>query len=405
MNIRFSNAFDSATATGSKARFASGVSPRLRLIASLAGVVLLVAAVWILLNGGLFAPAEKPRAAPPVKVAVAVNSNVTVTERTIGTVIANATVQVTARVEGQLMSAAFKEGDLVHKGDLLFRLDPRPFEAALQQAQAQLAKDQAMLTSAQNDRKRYETLFKAGASSSQQRDQADANAKGLVASVAADRAAVRMAQLNVSYTQIRSPIDGKTGPILIQPGNMIAANGTAPLVTVTQIRPVKVSFSLPQSDLPRIQDRQQAGGLTAAIDLHDQSGKPLIADVDFTGNAVSNTTGTIELRATYANQDMRLVPGQLIDVSVALNNLANAIVVPREAVNIGPDNRYVYVVKDGKADMRIVKVLFDAGATMAIEGDVKAGDMVVTDGQLRVLPGKPVSIAGDNGGGHASAKK
>jgi multidrug efflux system membrane fusion protein len=201
-----------------------------------------------------------------------------------------------------------------------------------------------------------------------------------------------MAELNVSYTQIRSPIDGKTGPIMIQPGNMIAASGTAALVTVTQVQPVKVSFSLPQSDLPRIQDRQRAGGLTAAIDLHDQSGKPLAANVDFMSNAVSSTTGTIELRATYANQDMRLVPGQLVDVSVALSDLPKATVVPREAVNIGPDNHYVYVVKDGKADMRPVKVLFDAGATMAIEGDVKAGDKVVTDGQLRVLPGKPVSV-------------
>src|SRR6185312_1093168 len=170
MNIRFSNAFDTTTTAG-KGRIAAGLNPRARLIASLVALVAVVAAVWYLANG-MFSGAEKARPAPPVRVASATQTNVTATERTIGTVIANATVQVTARVEGQLMSARFKEGDLVHAGDLLFRLDPRPFEAALQQAQAQLAKDQAQLTSTQNDRKRYDTLFKAGAASSQQRDQA-----------------------------------------------------------------------------------------------------------------------------------------------------------------------------------------------------------------------------------------
>lgn len=388
----------------------TGLDSRTRLIASIVAVLAVVAAAWYFTSGsGLFGKAERVKSAPPVKVATAQLRNVTVTEHTIGTVIANATVQVTARVEGQLMSAAFREGDMVKQGDLLFRLDPKPFQAALAQAEAQLQKDQAMLMSAQNDRKRYQTLFKSGAASSQQTDQADANAKGLVASVAADRAQVHMAQLNLSYTSIRSPVDGKTGPILIQPGNLVAANGTQPLVVVTQIQPVKVSFSLPQADLPRIQDRQRAGVLTAAIDLHDQTGKPLNAPVGFTSNAVSATTGTIELRATYENADMRLVPGQLVDVSVALNDLPQAIVVPREAVNIGPDNHYVYVVKDGKAEMRVVSVLFDAGSTMAVAGEIKAGDQVVTDGQLRVLPGKPVEVKKSGSvkqsGGHAARRK
>jgi len=394
MNIRFPTTSETFPESVQKLPAALRTNTRLRLIASLIGVIVAVLAVWIIVRliMGPAAPAHPP---PPVKVAAVQQSNVTVVEHTLGTVIANATVQVTARVDGQMLAATFKEGDIVHAGQLIFRLDPRPFTAALSQAQAALAKDQAMLLSSQNDRKRYDTLFKAGAASSQQRDQADAAAKGFVASVQADRAAVDMAKLNLAYSQIRSPIDGKTGPILIQPGNLVVANGTAPLVTITQIQPVKISFSLPQSDLPRIQERQRTGALTASVDTHSASGKPLNANVDFVGNAVSNTTGTIELRATFANEDMSLVPGQLIDVSVALNDLHGALVVPREAVNVGPNGRYVYAVRDGNAMLQPVDVLFDNGATIAISGkQLKRGDKVITDGQLRVIPGKPVAISG-----------
>jgi multidrug efflux system membrane fusion protein len=397
MNIRFPTTSETYPESVQKLPDVFRTNTRLRLIASLIAVVAAVALVWVVVRvySGSSAPA---RPAPPVKVAPVQQNNVTVMEHTLGTVIANATVQVTARVDGQMLSAAFKEGDIVHAGQLIFRLDPRPFTAALAQAKAALAKDQAMLLSAQNDRQRYDTLFKQNAASQQQRDQAEATAKGLVASVQADRAAVDMAKLNLAYSQIRSPIDGKTGPILIQPGNLVVANGTNPLVTITQIQPVKVSFSLPQSDLPRIQERQHTGALTASIDTHSAGGKPLVAPIDFVGNAVSNTTGTIELRATFANTDMSLVPGQLIDVSVALNNLQNAFVVPREAVNVGPNGRYVYVVnKDGNAVLQPVEVLFDNGATMAISGRLKKGEKVITDGQLRVVPGQPVSIAPSSG--------
>ncbi len=301
-----------------------------------------------------------------MKVAAVTRSDVTVTEHTLGTVVANATVQITARVTGQMMSAAFKEGDIVHTGDLLFQIDPRPYQASLAQARAQMAKDQASLVSAHNDEARYTSLLAQGAATKQQVDQAVAAAKGFAATVQADKAAIDMAALNVGYTTIRSPIDGKTGPILIQPGNMVTTSGGSnsspaaststtsiggtatsggtsanPLVVITQIQPVKVSFSLAQADLPRIQDRVRAGGLTASIDRHDASGKLIQAPVDFIGNAVSNTTGTIELRATYINADASLVPGQLVDVTVALNTLPRALVVPHQAINLGPDGRYV----------------------------------------------------------------
>lgn len=398
MNIRVPHQFETVPASlqGIPAAI-RGADSRTRLILSLLAVVGVVALVWLAVRA-FSGSSEHVMPPPPVKVVAAQQSNVTVIEHTLGTVVANATVQVTTRVDGQLLSAGFKEGDIVHAGQMIFQLDPRPFRAALAQAQAALAKDQAMLLSARNDRARYDTLFKQNAASSQQRDQADANAKALAATVQSDRAAVDVARLNLGYSQIHSPIDGKTGPILIQPGNLVVANATTPLVTITQIQPVKVSFSLPQSDLPRIQNRRRENTLTAAIDTHSAGGKPIHAAVDFVGNVVSNTTGTIELRATFANEDMSLVPGQLIDVAVALDNLKGAIVLPREAVNIGPDNRYVYVVaQNGTAEMRPVTVLYDNGATIAVSGKIRKGEKVITDGQLRVIPGKPVSVVKPGG--------
>lgn len=367
--------------------------PRLRLILSALGVVLGVGAIWYLLGDHSGSEAHR-RPPPPVTIARARMENVIVAEHALGTVLANTTVNVTSRVDGQLASAAFKEGQIVHEGDILFRLDERPFVAALEQARAALSRDEAQYTAAQRSRDRYVTLAKENAISAEQRDQAVAQAGADAGTVKADRAAVALALLNLQFSVIHSPITGKTGPILIQPGNLVKANDSNAMVVVSQIQPVKVSFFLPQDDLPRIQDRQRQGKLTATAQAHgaSQSDSPITAPVDFVSNAVDQKTGTIELRATYNNADLRLVPGQLVDVSVALQQLPHAIVVPREAVNTGPNGRYVYVVDKGKAEMRDVTVLYENGDEDAVSGDVHAGDRVVTEGQLGVLPGKPVAI-------------
>jgi multidrug efflux system membrane fusion protein len=187
--------------------------------------------------------------------------------------------------------------------------------------------------------------------------------------------------------------------MLVQPGNVVPANGTNPLVVITQIQPVKVSFFLPQSDLPRIQTEMQAHQLFATLQVHDTSNTRLTAPVDFIGNAVDNTTGTVELRATFNNEDNRLVPGQLLDVSVSLARLPHSVVVPRDAVNEGPGNRYVYVVTpQNTAKMAPVSVLYDDGKMDAVSGDVRAGDRVITDGQLRVVPDKAVTVLNARGG-------
>jgi multidrug efflux system membrane fusion protein len=366
-------------------------SSRTRLIAGIAAALIAVYVAYRFLAG----PAAPPKApAPPVMVSVISTADVPVVEHTIGTVVSNATVQVTARINGQLLKAYFKEGQMVHAGDLLFQIDPRPYQAAYDNAMASL-------TAAKAKAERYARLLQQKAVSPQDTD--DARAAYLEA-----QANTQSARLNLEYTAIKSPIDGKTGPIMIQPGNQItasagASNGTTgasaiTLVVITQLQPIKVSFSLPQADLPRIQARQLAHGLSVDIGNHSATGTPLSAPVDFVSNAVNGATGTIELRATFPNTDNTLVPGQLVDVGVKLDLLRGAMVVPHDAVNVGPQGRYVYVVRDGNAQMVSVNVLNDDGKLAAIAGKLQPRERVVTDGQLRVVPGKPVNVIGRSTG-------
>jgi membrane fusion protein, multidrug efflux system len=341
----------------------------------------------------------------PVQVGIAVQKPVTMVEHTIGTILAQSTIQVTALVGGQLLSTGFVEGQMVHKNDVLFRIDPKPYIAALAQAKGQFARDKAALDNARIDLTRYQKLAKEKAVSDQVYQTQIATARTDAGTVAADEASVQTAQLNLGYTVIRSPVDGKTGAILVYAGNLVIANNaTAPLVTITQVQPVMVSFFLPQSDLPKLEDRYRAGKLTATIAEHDAAGTVLSAPVTFIGNQVQSVTGTIELRATFKNDDLKLVPGQLVDLAASISDIPNAIVVPREAVNLGPDTRYVFVVDDKNiARQKSVQVLYDDGTNDAIQGPVKAGDKVVTVGQVRVTNGQSVDIRKSAGGIPANA--
>jgi multidrug efflux system membrane fusion protein len=252
-----------------------------------------------------------------------------------------------------------------------------------------------------------------GIVSAQQRDQLVATAKALAASIAADQAAVERAQLNLGYTTIRSPVDGKTGPFLVYPGNQVHANDATGLVTITQIQPVKIDFNLPQGDLPQLQDRMRENQLTVGVRVRkdavaaegtDQSDSEIPVKVDFIGNVVDDRTGTIELRATFQNPDLRLVPGELVDISVNLETLKQVVTVPHDALNVGQNVNYVFVVdKDNKAQMRQVRVLYQDQAIAALGSGVQAGDRVVTDGQLRLTPGVKVDILPGLGGAAAGA--
>jgi multidrug efflux system membrane fusion protein len=340
------------------------------------------------------APPQRRAAIAPVKVGTVDIGSMPVVERTIGTVMANSTVQVNARVQGQMLQAFFKEGQMVKTGDPLFEIDPRPYKAIHDNALASMATTQAKA-------ERYAHLKEQNAIAPQEYE--DAQAAYLQA-----KANAEAARLNLEYTTIKAPINGKTGPILIQPGNMVSAStastNATPLVTINEIQPVKISLSLPQSDLPRIQAMQAKHGLNILISMHDAGGTDIQVPVNFTGNAVNSTTGTIELRASYPNPDMALVPGQLVDVTVALAEIANATLVPREAVNTGPDGQFVYTVKDGKAEQVPVKVQFDDGVNDAVLGDLRKGELVVTEGQLRLLPGAKVNITGARMRGGADGK-
>jgi multidrug efflux system membrane fusion protein len=347
--------------------------------------------------------------APPVRVATATVGDIPVMVKTIGTVLANSTVLVKSQVDGPLLAASFREGQMVKKGDLLFRIDPAPFEAALRQSQAQMQRDQAQLASAQADADRAMMLAERGIVSAQQRDQLVASAKALAATVEADKAAVERAQLNLGYTTIRSPINGKTGAYIVHPGNQVHASDQAGLVNITEIQPVKISFNLPQGDLPQLQNRLNEGALiagvtvrsdiaVAAATLADSADKEIQVKVDFIGNVVEARTGTIELRATFDNPDLRLVPGELVDVSVRLETLRKTVIVPRDSVNVGQGGNYVFVVdSDGKAQMKPVRVLYQDQAIAALGSGVEENDRVITDGQLRVTPGAPVVITEPEG--------
>lgn len=357
------------------------------------------------------------QAAPPVRIAEATSQDVSIVVRTIGTVLANSVVTVKSQVDGPLLSAGFKEGQMVHQGDLLFRIDPAPFEAALRQSEAQVERDQAQLASAQADADRALMLAEKGIVSAQQRDQLVATAKALAASIAADKAALEKAQLQLGYTTIRSPIDGKTGPYIVYPGNQVHANDAAGLVTITQIQPVKISFDLPQTDLPQLQDRMKEGDLIAGVTIRKDVASTVatVADqpsaemeipvkVDFIGNTVDARTGTVELRATFDNPDLRLVPGELVDVAVRLGMYKNVVTVPRDAINVGQDGNYVYVLDaENKANVRPVNVVYQDQQIAAVTSGVQTGEKVVTDGQLRLAPGVKVQIVASPGNSDAAA--
>ena len=324
----------------------------------------------------------------PVTVAKAQRKTVPIVLRAIGNVQAYSTVAVKSRVDGQIFEAGFKEGQMVHKGDQLFTIDPRPFDAAVRQAEAALARDKAQLEGAQLDLTRYSQLAKSGFAAQQKYEESKTAVESLDATVKADQAAIETAKLNQSYASIRSPIDGRTGSVLIHPGNLVKANDTNALVVINQVKPIYVSFSVPEQYLTEISQRTAASPLQVEARLGDQDEQPMIGQLTFVNNAVDMTTGTILLKATFANDDERLVPGAFVHVRVILKTLENALVVPTPAIQVGQSGNYVYVVgSDDTAQQRPVGDLIDLGNETVVTSGLNDGDRIVTDGQLRLRPG------------------
>ncbi len=367
----------------------------------------------------------------PVLVAVAAQKNVPVEIQVIGNVEAYSTISVKAQVTGQLTNVYFHEGDFVKKGDLLFRIDPRPLEAALDQvkanvsrdqatlgqAQANLARDSAQARYAESQATRYQQLFEQKIISRDQAEQLRANADAVAQAVAADKAtiesaraaigasqaSVENAQVQLSYTNIRSPIDGRTGNLTVKQGNVVMANSQE-LMTINEVEPIYVTFAVPESQLPAIKTYMAEGKLPVSARPQDDPGGEETGVLTFVDNAVDTTTGTIKLKGTFPNHGHKLWPGQFVRVTLRLTMRRDAVVVPNEAVQAGQNGSFVYVVKqDRTVDSRAITTGARVDQDMVVESGLQPGETVVTEGQLRLAPGSRVAIRDGRGGGRGGS--
>src|SRR5262245_14034122 len=354
----------------------------------------------------------------PVSVALVGQRDVPMEIQVIGNVEAYAAIIIKARLTGQLTGVHFKEGDYVKKGDRLFSLDPRPFEAQLNQAEANLAQNEAQLNLEQDNlnrdlaqkkytqkqNERFARLFQDGIISKDQAEQTRTNADTISHVIIADQAAVRSAEaaagagraavsnakVQLSYTTISSPIDGRTGNLALKEGNLVTAN-TTDLVTINQVKPVYVTFSAPEANLLSIKRYMAQGKLP--VEASPQEGSPTreTGYLSFVDNTVDTTTGTIKLKGTFTNEANLLWPGQFVRVALRLTTLSNALVVPNQAVQAGQDGVYVYVVKpDHSVESRPVRTGSRMDEDIVIQSGLKAGETVVTEGHLRLAPGMRV---------------
>lgn len=334
----------------------------------------------------------------PVLVDQAKLANVPLQLENIGTVEAYSQVAVKSLVAGQLMQAHFQEGDDVKQGDLLFTIDPRPFEVALHQAQADLVKKQVEAKNAEVNQTRLSNLLKDKVISISEYDAAKTTAESKAADVLASKAAIEAAQLQLDYTKIHSPLTGRTGNLMVNAGNLIKSNDTQPLVLINQIHPIYVNFSLREEDLSQVRKymTQSGGKLAVQAVIQGEEDSPLDGELSFIDNQVDSATGKFRLKAVFPNTDNRLWPGQYATVSLTLANEANQILVPTQAVQTGQTGTYIFVVKGGDTvENRTVTVgrAVD-GHTIILKG-IQADETIVTDGQLRLTPGAKITIKKD----------
>jgi multidrug efflux system membrane fusion protein len=363
----------------------------------------------------------------PVTVAVVSQKNVPVEINVIGNVEAYSTISEKAQIGGELTNVYFHEGDFVKKGDLLFAIDKRPFEASLSQALATIAKDEAALGQAranlardnanlryqQSQASRYVELFKGGIISKDQSEQLSATADATAQAVAADEAAIKSAQAGIeaskaavdqarvqlSYTEIKSPIDGRTGNLNVKQGNLLAANG-AELMTITEVEPIYVTFSVPEAQLNDIKRYMAERKLEVRARTQDESAVEEIGVLTFVDNSVDAATGTIKLKGTFVNADRKLWPGQFVRVTLRLSTRPNAIIVPNQAIQTGQNGTFVYVVRPNRTvEVRDITASLRVDQDMVVDSGLQAGETVVTEGQLRLAPDSRVAVRDTNGRG------
>jgi multidrug efflux system membrane fusion protein len=311
----------------------------------------------------------------------------------VGHVEASSTVEITAQVEGRINKVHFAEGDEVEKGALLFTIDAQPYRAALAEAQARLERDVALSEQAKLDSARAEMLANSGIAPTADKERAVANVQALAASQNANRAAAEAARVNLSYTQIRAPLSGRAGSLLVHAGNVVRPNAAIPLVVLRCVKPVMIRFSLPERYLPQVREHMKSGAAEVAVTSRGGNEKPLLGKLTFIDNSVDADTGTIGLKAELANEDEALWPGQYVDVRVHLGMEPNAIIVPEAAVQVGQQGAYAYAISnDNTAELRklVVKRTFDHWSV--IESGLSPGERVAVEGLIRLAPGSKVTL-------------
>src|SRR5215472_3810216 len=346
--------------------------------------------------------AQQPRAVPIVT-ATTKKGDIGVYVEALGAVTPVYTVNVTSRVQGQVMNVHYKEGQMVRKGQPLLEIDPRPFQAALTQVEGQLEHDQALLAEARIDLDRYQQAFNRNAIAKQQLDDQTQLVKQDEGTVKNDQGQVANAQVNLAYTHITSPIDGRVGLRLVDPGNIVQANGTTPLVVVTQLAPITVIFSIAEDYLAQIQ-QQTRNGAKLTVDAYDRAQQTKIAEGTLLtiDNQIDTTTGTVKMRAEFANKDGALFPSQFVNVRLLVKTQHNATLVPTPGIQRNAQGAFVYLIQDQKAVLRNVKVGTTDGNITAVEG-INPGDMVAVNGFEKLQDGVPVRIQKPGAGGGANA--
>ncbi|UZP67501.1 efflux RND transporter periplasmic adaptor subunit [Desulfovibrio mangrovi] len=339
----------------------------------------------------------------PVIVATAVQEPAQFVVSAVGNVQPQATVAIKTQVGGTIVEQRVRDGQSVNAGDLLFRLDPRPFELAIREAQAKLGRNRILLEKANKDLKRYAQLNKINAVAQEQYDKTYADAKSLESDIQLNLATLERAQLDLSYTVIRAPIPGNVGIVQVNEGNVIKANDDRTLCVINQLEPISISFSLPEKYLPEVMTMRQAGEVTVYItpatgkaddsQSASSSGNSIAAALTAMDNTVDTATGTIKLRAQYSNADKKLWPGQFVRAGLVLREEPAAVLIPTAAVMDGINGSYVYVITpDNKAEDRLITVDFLVGDRTVVSAGLKAGERVALDGQVRLAPGMSVEV-------------
>ena len=367
----------------------------------IAFLVLAVAGYWLLTKKQAESAGTKPARDPsaasvPVAVARAQKGEIPVYINGLGSVTPFNTVTVRSRIDGQLLRVTFQEGQFVRLVDMLAEIDPKPFQVQLQQAEGQLARDQAQLSNAKLDLQRYETLVEHGVVTRQQYDTQAATVRQLDGVIKADQAVIDNAKLNISYCRITAPLAGRVGLRLADVGNMIHASDQNGLVVITQVQPIAVLFTIPEDSLAQVLKKIRAGE-HLAVEAYDRSGQTKIADgkVATIDNQIDQTTGTSRLKAVFDNKDNTMFPNQFVNVRLLVEMKSDKILIPAVAIQRGPQGTFVYVVKqDQTVDVRQITVGVIEGTQAAIDNGLSDGEQVVVDGVDKLRAGSKVQLAG-----------